>query len=351
MAQDTWGRRAQGPGAAGAGRDPGLGPRRPYGGHTNQELTRLITTGPVDALREDQDAAAAEEAKATLLQEIADATAAGTSRGQIEVAPIYLLLDRADEHLAVAFTEQAREKAAAGVAAAADEHLRVLSAADDKGRLALRMAGTSHKEHRQLSKQAKERRAGGWQEAADARVAASRAAEAAWKAVRDSPHATVLGATPYTAPDVDTLAARLTEMREQRVPARAQQKDAGDQKRVARLHAQATTARESAAMYRTITNEARTEQTLRTRIAEQDPKLHESEVRARTELQRKAQEAQSVRIAAPEQPSDTNHPPRAAQAVSEALKNGFRAPACCARGGVAPRLEPRGHTADSVSGR
>uniref|UniRef100_A0A8D3WQ82 Uncharacterized protein n=2 Tax=Streptomyces TaxID=1883 RepID=A0A8D3WQ82_STRFA len=85
--------------------------RRPYGDRTDQELTRLIANGPVDARREDRAAAAAEESERALLQEIAEAEAGGTSLGQIEVAPIYVLLDQADEHLAAARVEQAREQA------------------------------------------------------------------------------------------------------------------------------------------------------------------------------------------------------------------------------------------------
>ncbi|MFH9203186.1 MobF family relaxase [Streptomyces anulatus] len=279
---------------------------RPYGGHTDQELTRLIATGPVTARQWDRDAATADEAKASLLQEIADATAAGTSRGQIEVAPIYALLDRADEHLAVARAEQTREQAAAQVAATADEHLRVLAAADSKSRIALRLAGTSRKEHTQLTKQAETDRTAARREAADARSAAGRAAADAWKTVRESPYATVLGATERQAPDVDTLAVRLAEMRETKVPARAQQKDVGDEKRVARFHGQVTTARENAAMYRAVAADARAEKTLRAQIAEQHPRLHESEVRARTELQQ-AQDARSTRLAT--QSSRSYQPP------------------------------------------
>ncbi|WP_097893571.1 hypothetical protein [Streptomyces sp. st170] len=71
--------------------------QRPYGGHTDQELTRLIATGPVDARREDRGAAAADGAAASLLQEIEDAATGGTTLGRIELAPIYVLLDQADE--------------------------------------------------------------------------------------------------------------------------------------------------------------------------------------------------------------------------------------------------------------
>ncbi|OKJ46835.1 MobF family relaxase [Streptomyces sp. CB02115] len=278
---------------------------RPYGGHTDQELTRLIATGPVDARQWDRDAAAADDAKASLLEKIAEATAAGTSRGQVEVAPLYALLDRADEHLAVARAEQARETAAAEVAATADEHLRVLSAADSKSRLALRLAGTSRKEHAQLKTQAETDRTAARREAADARGAAGRAAADAWATVRHSPYSTVLGATERQAPDVDTLAARLTEMRQQQVPARALQKDVGDQKRVARFNATANTAKETASMYRSVADGARTEKQLRERIAQQHPELHRAEARGRAEVQQ-VQQAQATRI---EQQTLRHEPP------------------------------------------
>lgn len=172
------------------------------------------------------------------------------------------------------------------------------------------MAGTSRKEHTQLTKQAEAARAAAWREGADARVAARQAAADAWKVLRDSPYVTVLGATERQAPDVDTLATRLAEMRETKVPARAQQKDTGDEKRVARRHGQATTARENAAMYRAVAADARTEKTLRAQIAEQHPRLHESEVRARTELQQ-ARDARTTRVAA--QSSRSYQPPSQAR--------------------------------------
>ncbi|MFE6189271.1 MobF family relaxase [Streptomyces sp. NPDC056465] len=284
--------------------------RRPYGDRTDQELTRLIATGPVDARREDKAAAEAEATERALQEQIAADRARGETRGRREVAPIYPLLDRADEQLAVARTEQARETAMAVHAAKADEHLRILAAAEGKGRLALRMAGTSRKEHKQLTQEATEQRAAGWREAADARIAASRAAEAAWEIVRTSPYADVLGATQRQAPDVDTLAARLTEMRETRIPARLQQIDTGDEKRVSRAHGQAAKARENAAMYRGVATDARTEKALRARIAEQHPRLHESEMKARADLQR-TENSRSTRVTA--QSSRSYQPPAQAR--------------------------------------
>ncbi|MGP3749891.1 MobF family relaxase [Streptomyces sp. IBSNAI001] len=287
--------------------------RRPYGDRTDQELTRLIANGPVDARREEKAAAEAEAAERALQEQIAADQARGETRGQREVAPIYPLLDRADEQLAIARSEQARETAMAVHAAKADEHLRVLAAADGKGRIALRMAGTSRKEHRQLTQEATEQRAAGWREAADARAAVSRAAEAAWEIVRSSPYANVLGATERQAPDVDTLAARLTKMRETRIPARVQQIDTGDEKRVSRAHGQAAKARENAAMYRAVAADARTEKALRARIAEQHPRLHESERKARVDLQ-KTHETRSARIGVqgsrPYQPPTQTRGPR-----------------------------------------
>ncbi|MFB4426929.1 hypothetical protein C5F59_038325 [Streptomyces sp. QL37] len=270
--------------------------RRPYGDRTDEELSRLIAAGPLNAGREDRAAAEAEETERALLEQIAADKACGETRGRREVAPIYPLLDRADEQLAVARTEQAREAAAAESAAKADERVRVLAAADGKGRIALRLAGTSRKEHRQLTQQATGERAAGWREAADARAEARRAVEAAWELVRSSPYAAVLGATEGQAPDIDTLAARLTEMREARVPARVQQIDTGDERRLSRAHGQAAAARENAAVYRAVAVDARTEQSLRVRIAEQHPKVHESEANARTDL-RSAQSPRSARVA------------------------------------------------------
>ncbi|MFE4455666.1 hypothetical protein [Streptomyces sp. NPDC056796] len=219
------------------------------------------------------------------------------------------MLDQADKHLAVARTEQARETAAAKVAATADEHLRVLSLSDDKSCLALRLSGTSLKEHKELKKQAEADRAAGWREGIDARMAARRAAADAWKTVRESPYASVLDATEHRVPDVDTLAARLTEMCQTKVPARAQQKDAGDQKRLARFNATATAAREAASMYQSAADDARTERALRGRIAQQHPELHRAETRARTEVQR-AQQAQAARI---EQQNRRYEPPAASR--------------------------------------
>ncbi|MFF8619115.1 MobF family relaxase [Streptomyces sp. NPDC015350] len=269
--------------------------RRPYGDRSDQELTRLIATGPVEARREDKAAAEAEETAQALLARIDADRAQGQSRGRREAEPIYALLDSADEHLSLARAEQAQERAAAEQAAQADEHLRHLALSEGKSRLALRLAGTSLKEHKQLTEEATQKRAAGWVAAADARTAASRAAEAAWTILRTSPYADVLGARQNQAPDVDALAAALTEMRETRVPARIQQIDTGDQKKVSRAHGQALKARENAAMYRAVAADARTEKTLRARIAEHHPLLHQSETRARAEL-RQTQAATAARI-------------------------------------------------------
>ncbi|WP_371606825.1 relaxase domain-containing protein (plasmid) [Streptomyces sp. NBC_01213] len=282
--------------------------RRPYGDRTDAELTRMMATCPIDARREDEAAAEAEETERALLGQIADGRARGETRGKREVAPIYPLLDRAEEQLAVARAEQARETAAAEAAAKADERLRVLATADDKGRIALRLAGTSRKEHRQLTQQATEERAAGWQKAADARAATSRAAEAAWEIVRSSPYAAVLGATEHRAPDVDDLAARLFEMRETWIPARIQQIDTSDERRVSQIHGQAVKARENAAMYRDAANDARGEMALRARIAELHPALHGAETRARMEA-RQTTEGPGPRIAAQRAPSYRPPPP------------------------------------------
>ncbi|MFI5774899.1 hypothetical protein ACIA74_41935 [Streptomyces sp. NPDC051658] len=44
--------------------------RRPYGDRTDQELNRLIATGPIEARREDKAAAAAEETERARLEQL-----------------------------------------------------------------------------------------------------------------------------------------------------------------------------------------------------------------------------------------------------------------------------------------
>ncbi|GAA2560201.1 hypothetical protein GCM10010295_57570 [Streptomyces intermedius] len=274
---------------------------RPYGGASPRQLAQLVAVER-DIEPEERAAADADAAAKALTEQLAADQAAGETRGQRETAPMYLMLDQADEHLAAARTAQAREKAASEVAATADEHLRILALSDDKSRLALRMAGTSRKEHKELTRRAEADRAAARVEAADARMDANRAAHRAWETVRTSPYASVLKATPYQLPDVDTLGARLTEMRETLVPARARQIDTGDQKRLSALHGQAAKAREAAATYRQISTQARTEQTLRARLADRHPDLHQAEVRARAEIQQ-AQQARTHQIQQQNQPS------------------------------------------------
>ncbi|MEW2312420.1 hypothetical protein AB0918_27940 [Streptomyces sp. NPDC006864] len=76
-------------------------------------------------------------------------------------------------------------------------------------------------------------------------------------------------------------------MRQTRVPARAQQKDAGDQKRIARFTTTANKAKEAASMYRAVADDTRTEKQLR--------QLHRAEPRARAEVQQ-SQQTQAARI-------------------------------------------------------
>ncbi|MGW3826596.1 hypothetical protein ACWEAF_30955 [Streptomyces sp. NPDC005071] len=59
-------------------------------------------------------------------------------------------------------------------------------------------------------------------------------------------------------------------------------------KAAARANGQAVKARETAGMYRTMTNEVKAEQNLRRRLADKHPTLHRSEQQARQELQHRA---------------------------------------------------------------
>jgi hypothetical protein len=234
--------------------------RRPYGERTDGELALLLSDSLSGARGQDRSAIEASEKAPQLSERLATEQELGQTRGQRYVAD-------------------------AGAAREAAEHLGHLSAADGKGRLALRFVGTSRKEHERLTREARERRAAAWNAESDARIAANRAQTAAWETVRDSPYAGAMDATRHTPPgDIDVLTDQLAAMRRE-LPVRGQHMDTSDLQTAALTHGQATKAKADAEIFRGITSAVQTEQTLRTRIAEKHPALQSSEQQARAEYQ------------------------------------------------------------------
>lgn len=129
------------------------------------EAARVETTARELAARLDQQAAAGRLAQ-----------------GQWFAAGAGQILDEAETHLA---TAREYERTAAAAASHAGQLAR-LAESEGKGRSALRLAGTSLKEHRELTQRLTAERAAYWHLAAAARCDARQALERAWETVRDS---------------------------------------------------------------------------------------------------------------------------------------------------------------------
>ncbi|MER8232566.1 hypothetical protein [Streptomyces sp. NPDC094049] len=196
--------------------------------------------------------------------------------------------------------------------------------------LALRLAGNSRKEVTELRERYLAQAVEGDEEWARARRASDEARLAAWRTVKDSPHAQTLGATT-AAPPLDELPQALAAMRD-RISQTAQHMDTRDQATLGRLARGIRTATAAAAEWRGHAALAVTEQQRRQLVADQHPDVHRAESLARRiaadTQQRRA--ATAVRYEAPAavQPP----PPKGPAGRSEAEDESCRQTSCPARG-------------------
>ncbi|MFH9576245.1 hypothetical protein [Streptomyces sp. NPDC017230] len=228
------------------------------------------------------------------------------TRGQRFASEAGQILDQAEPHLA---TAREHERTAAAAAGHAEEHTRrltKLAESEGKSRLALRLAGTSLKEHRELTQRLTAERAAYWNLAADARRDARQALDKAWETVRDSRIAQPLGAAGQPTPDrADKAAERFMEMRST-AARHGHSMDKRDRDDVSRTTRQAGELRTLAAGHRAQAANARAEKAKRTTMAEKFPELHDREMTGRRTLQREqAKRAVLHQQAAVAQPQPT----------------------------------------------
>ncbi|AZK98780.1 MULTISPECIES: MobF family relaxase [Streptomyces] len=265
---------------------------RMYGDLSGPALNRRIAEGDHGAVDADKAAREAETEARTLAARLdREKATAQPTRGQKYAAEAGELLDEAQSRIA-----SAREylTAAAVAAEAADSRTRSLAKLaeyEGKGRLALRLAGTSLKEHRETTERLSQEQAGYITMRYDAERQARQAQWEAWELVQRSPFAETFGAARQRVPDhVDAVAERLTEMRST-AERRGHSMDKRDRDDVGRAARRATEFRGHAAMYRAQAADARAEKALRVTIAEKHPELHRQEVEARKQRQQAQQTA------------------------------------------------------------
>ncbi|MFE7794519.1 MobF family relaxase [Streptomyces sp. NPDC057460] len=269
---------------------------RPYGRMSDADLCWK----PGDALQRakicDQGALQDGEEARVLAERLAQEKAHGQTKGQRRGAEAIVLLDHANGHLRTAREELGQAVLAQAAVREANAALEQLEANNSKGRVALRLASTSKKEHRELTERYRAQRAEGWSEGSRAMSAANTARTEAWETIRGGEFADVfreMGATQLAPRDIDDVARKLAAMRAH-VPAFTQRVDTNDLKQLARLHGQVTKYGNSAAIYREDAALMVEEQALRRTVAEQYGELHTAETRGR-DLHEQQQAAASVR--------------------------------------------------------
>ncbi|MFE1781357.1 hypothetical protein ACFW9F_01860 [Streptomyces sp. NPDC059506] len=133
---------------------------RPCGMLSPQELERRIAEGERLAAAVETDAATAETAARALVTRLDDEQATGRpTRGQHFATEAGHLLDQAQTRLATAREHLQAAFTAAGHAEERTRYLATLAETAGRGRLALRLADTSWKEHRELTRRLSAERA------------------------------------------------------------------------------------------------------------------------------------------------------------------------------------------------
>ncbi|PLW65311.1 hypothetical protein C0036_27170, partial [Streptomyces sp. DJ] len=133
---------------------------RPCGTLSPQELERRIAEGECLAADPETNAATEETAARALAARFDDEQATGRpARRQYFATEAGHLLDQAQVRLTTACEHLQAASTAAGHAEERTRHLATLAETAGKGRLVLRLAGTSRKEHRELARRLSAERA------------------------------------------------------------------------------------------------------------------------------------------------------------------------------------------------
>ncbi|GHI90462.1 MobF family relaxase [Streptomyces xanthophaeus] len=274
--------------------------QRPYGHLPTQHLTTRAADEAASAQRAEQ-AATEYERQAGEQQGRLDAP---VTPGGAFATEAYEVLGRAG-----AWTDRAREEAQRHAAAQrhATSVLRILERIEQsaqKGRMALRLAGTSRKETLAVSAQYRQQHTAAVTEAERAASASAQALHEAWQTLTGYQHFSLLaqgGAAAATATppgDVRAMETLLVPLR-QRVPVLAARLDARIAEDVQQLRSSATAQRAAAARHGAAVQEIRREAALREEIRSAAPVRHAREADERTAALRSTPAAPSRTPQAP----------------------------------------------------
>ncbi|MEW1723862.1 MobF family relaxase [Streptomyces sp. NPDC093109] len=257
---------------------------RPYGKHSDAGLRLKVGDFLAKAKTCEQGALNAAEKARALEERLAREKNAGQTRGQTYAAEASVLLAYAEKKAAEAGREAANATNAKAQAQEADRYLTEhLEPQKVRGRVALLLAGTSKKEHRELTQRYTAERAAWRTEESRADSAARDARIAAWETVRTSEFAgqfREMGAEKYAPSSLDAVTEKLAAMREH-LPTVEQRLDRHDAQLLTRLKGDITSYESAAAKNRANAASGQEEQARRSEIAKKYPELHDIETRAR----------------------------------------------------------------------
>ncbi|MEU3189511.1 MobF family relaxase [Streptomyces sp. NPDC006992] len=277
--------------------------QRPYGKRSTAQLRTSISRAETMAQTASEQALDSAQQAEELSARLERERTSGTTSGQRYAAGAAAILDRAQEHLQDARRHYTRGEQARAAAEQAGEALERLAANRDKSRLTLRLAGTSRREHRELTHYWTQQEAAARTEAAEAFQAADSGRQAAWETVRASPYAGAWrqqGAEKPAPQTLEQAGAGLEAMR-RHLPEMAQRIDRADLQRLARLTGQSQQHQQRADECHTRADHLRTEQELRDQLAQTAPERHQAETAGRRAHLQKRTAEQRARLAADEE--------------------------------------------------
>lgn len=324
--------------------------QRPYGDLTDATLRTELADQLRKAKDKEKDAATHLEKFRELAQRLAQDKASGQTRGQRDAAEAALTLAEAEKYLATAVEEAANETRAKEQAAKARQNLVHIQKSREASHVALLLAGTTKKQVRAAAAEFTGQRIAGDEEAQRASAASREAKTAAWQTLKTGPYAAVFAVHGYGPPDLDALAKEIAEIRDERLPDFAQNRDARELKTLGAHNGAAELAAKESRTALRRADGVRSEQQLRAKMAKDYGELHKAETSDRADLAQRRQAAEQRRQERQQQRQ--NEAAAVALPQPKQSRGGFPARRTGARQirGPAPRLRRTATEPGSVRG-
>jgi conjugative relaxase-like TrwC/TraI family protein len=266
---------------------------RPYGALSAAQLEARLAK----ALRAAATMEHAADQQASQAQELAVAAAEEPSAGQRTAQAAAAVLAAADRLAADAQQQTGTARRAAAAADQAKGIKERIEAASGRGRIALRLAGTSRAEQQTLLAQYTRQMADAYEEQQRAARAAAAARQQAWQTLRASPYAEAFhaqGALAEAPQEAAVMRQQFAAMHAH-LPVLASQIDTARTEAAQLARREAVALRARASDLRTAAEQLQAEQRLRRQVGDQAPQQHTAEEAARDAALQQEQRRSALR--------------------------------------------------------